>query len=55
MNVNHEYWHLRENDPASPQVPIGMGHESIVDIKFSFGNLIDEDNQIDFGAASPPP
>jgi hypothetical protein len=55
MNVNHEYWHLRENDPTSPNVPIAAGHESIVDIKFSFGNFLDDDNEIQFGAASAPP
>jgi choline dehydrogenase-like flavoprotein len=47
MNVNHEYWHLRENDPvertASAPPPDGA---SIVDIKFSFGNCLDNDNEI---------
>ena len=46
MNVNHEYWHLRENDPTSPDVPIVASGESIVDIKFSFGNCLDPDNAI---------
>jgi choline dehydrogenase-like flavoprotein len=55
MNVNHEYWHLRENDPDSPAVKIRSDHESIVDIKFSFGNFIDNDNSIEFNAASPSP
>jgi len=52
MNVNHEYWHLRENDPgeraASTPPPDGA---SIVDIKFSFGNCLDADNEI---KAAPP-
>jgi hypothetical protein len=51
MNVNHEYWHLRENDPTSPNTGIGAGPESVVDIKFSFGNFLDDDNEIQFGAA----
>lgn len=55
MNVNHEYWHLRENDPTSPDVAIGSGHESIVDIKFSFGNFLDDENEIQFGGVSTPP
>ena len=55
MNVNHEYWHLRENDPTSPNVVIGRGHESIIDIKFSFGNFLDNDNEIELGAGSTPP
>ncbi|WP_085043974.1 GMC oxidoreductase [Ensifer aridi] len=46
MNVNHEYWHLRENDPASPAVPITTTGASIIDIKFSFGNCIDPMNEI---------
>ena len=54
MNVNHEYWHLRENDPSAPQVPIRRGHESIVDIKFSFGNPLDDDNAIRFDAVAAP-
>lgn len=51
MNVNHEYWHLRENDPSSPAVPIRREGESLVDIKFSFGNCLDPDNEI----RRPPP
>jgi hypothetical protein len=46
MNVNHEYWHLRENDPSQPETPIGTGAESIIDIKFSFGNCLDPANEI---------
>jgi hypothetical protein len=53
MNINHEYWHLRENDPNDPNRnkpgafstsdPRGP---SRVDIKFSFGNCLDDDNEI---------
>ncbi|MGK7888212.1 MAG: GMC oxidoreductase [Leptolyngbyaceae cyanobacterium] len=50
MNINHEYWHLRENDPteAGPR-PTGAGAR--IDIKFSFGNCLDENNQV---KAAPP-
>lgn len=45
MNINHEYWHLRENDPqeAGPR-PSGGGAR--IDIKFSFGNCLDENNEV---------
>jgi hypothetical protein len=49
MNINHEYWHLRENDPGaagpgfSTNNPTGP---SRVDIKFSFGNPLDEGNEV---------
>lgn len=46
MNVNHEYWHLRENDPSSPATPISTTGDSIIDIKFSFGNCLDNDNMV---------
>lgn len=46
MNVNHEYWHLRENDPSQANTPIGGSGASIVDIKFSFGNCLDDGNEI---------
>jgi hypothetical protein len=54
MNVNHEYWHLRENDPTAEPLPAGMAEgDRIVDIKFSFGNCLDANNSIepapDFG------
>ena len=58
MNINHEYWHLRENDPNDPDRlnPNAFstnqpGGPSRIDIKFSFGNCLDDDNQID---AAPP-
>jgi choline dehydrogenase-like flavoprotein len=50
MNINHEYWHLRENDPGEAAVggfstnnPAGP---SRVDIKFSFGNCLDDANEV---------
>jgi hypothetical protein len=53
MNVNHEYWHLRDNDPNDPnrndpgafstRDPHGP---SRVDIKFSFGNCLDDVNEV---------
>lgn len=53
MNVNHEYWHLRENDPNDPDranprafSPSDPTGESRVDIKFSFGNCLDDGNEI---------
>ena len=49
MNVNHEYWHLRENDPMqSADEPSGHGQPgpSRVDIKFSFANCLDDANEI---------
>lgn len=51
MNINHEYWHLRENDPSAPEVPITNDGASRIDIKFSFGNCLDGSNQI----MTPPP
>lgn len=48
MNINHEYWHLRENDPTNPAVPIRTGDQSLMEIKFSFGNCLDDDNAIVF-------
>ncbi len=58
MNINHEYWHLRENDPNDPDRlnPNAFstnqpGGPSRIDIKFSFGNCLDDDNQIE---AAPP-
>jgi hypothetical protein len=53
MNINHEYWHLRENDPNDPNRtnPDAFSTEdphgpSRVDIKFSFGNPLDEVNEV---------
>lgn len=50
MNLNHEYWHLRENDPGA--VPPDQGGSAArIDIKFSFANCLDETNEIK--AAAP--
>jgi hypothetical protein len=44
MNLNHEYWHLRENDPGSPASP--QPGAARIDIKFSFANCLDENNEV---------
>lgn len=50
MNINHEYWHLRENDPSTRNEPIFSDDDpagpSRLDIKFSFGNCLDSENEI---------
>lgn len=60
MNVNHEYWHHRENDPLGPPRPPPhwpipsvprRPRDRVVDIKFSFGNCLDPANAI--GPAPP--
>jgi choline dehydrogenase-like flavoprotein len=45
LNLNHEYWHLRDNDPdeRGPALPSGTAR---LDIKFSFGNCLDDGNQV---------
>lgn len=45
MNVNHEYWHLRNNDPTAEPEPDNNA-KARVDIKFSFANCIDDENGI---------
>ncbi|MBW3572092.1 MAG: GMC oxidoreductase [Gemmatimonadetes bacterium] len=45
MNINHEYWHLRENDPGATGTR-APGGAARIDIKFSFGNCLDENNEI---------
>ena len=45
MNVNHEYWHLRNNDPSAEPV-IDDTSKTRVDIKFSFANCLDDANEI---------
>lgn len=45
MNINHEWWHKRDNDPtalATPDDPT----RSRIDIKFSFANCLDDYNGI---------
>ncbi len=48
MNINHEYWHLRHNDPSSgiPDLSDEDRDKVRVDIKFSFANLLDNYNGI---------
>ncbi|MES2791107.1 MAG: GMC oxidoreductase [Planctomycetota bacterium] len=49
MNLNHEYWHLRKNDPVDGDpAPTGKAR---IDIKFSFGNCLDDDNEV---KSAPP-
>lgn len=45
MNINHEYWHLRENDPAAG-ADDDAGGAARIDIKFSFGNCLDDNNEV---------
>lgn len=45
MNVNHEYWHLRNNDPSTGLVDHDPSRTR-VDIKFSFANCLDDANGI---------
>jgi hypothetical protein len=45
MNVNHEYWHLRNNDPSEETV-FDDTSKTRVDIKFSFANCLDDFNGI---------
>lgn len=53
MNINHEYWHLRDDDPTALPGP-GFG-PSRLDIKFSFANCLDDDNVIRADAAGYVP
>jgi hypothetical protein len=46
MNINHEYWHLRENDPGAAGTGNPGGGAARIDIKFSFGNCLDEANEV---------
>lgn len=46
MNINHEYWHLRENDPTSQPPVTDPGNGFPVDIKFSFASCLDDQNEI---------
>lgn len=45
MNVNHEFWHLRNNDPSTLPIP-DDNSRTCIDIKFSFANCLDNDNGI---------
>jgi GMC oxidoreductase len=49
MNINHEFWHLRKDDPADPDPPDpnpAQPGQARVEIKFSFGNCLDDDNEV---------
>ena len=50
MNINHEYWHLRDNDPNAPDAGGFSTNTSTgpsrLDIKFSFGNCLDDANEV---------
>ncbi|KAK4182072.1 GMC family oxidoreductase N-terminal domain-containing protein [Podospora australis] len=46
INVNHEYWHLRENDPSEPS-HAELSGPSRIDFKFSFGNPVYGGNRMD--------
>ncbi|HEX8210318.1 MAG TPA: GMC oxidoreductase [Longimicrobium sp.] len=45
MNINHEYWHLRENDEGAAGTR-AADDPARIDIKFSFGNCLDENNVV---------
>jgi len=45
MNVNHEFWHLRNNDPSTAKLDDDTS-KSRIDIKFSFANCLDDQNGI---------
>ncbi len=45
MNINHEYWHLRNNDPGAESIPDDTS-KTRVDIKYSFANCLDDENGI---------
>ncbi|HEX2547933.1 MAG TPA: GMC oxidoreductase [Ramlibacter sp.] len=50
MNINHEYWHVRDDDP-SENAPPPRDRPARIDLKFSFGNCLQDENEI---RAAPP-
>jgi hypothetical protein len=46
ININHEYWHLRENDPNAMRQQVFTTDASRLDMKFSFGNCLDDGNRV---------
>lgn len=46
MNINHEYWHLRDNDPTESGVGAIPPGTARIDIKFSFANPLDDHNEV---------
>ena len=65
INLNHEYWHLRKNDPDDPVLnPEDKDHaalhdeilkkgNALLEIKFSFGNCLDDDNRFEEDSEKP--
>ncbi|MBC2606674.1 GMC oxidoreductase [Pelagicoccus albus] len=45
MNINHEYWHLRNNDPSSLPAVDNFA-KTRIDLKYSFANCLDDENGI---------
>lgn len=45
VNINHEYWHLRDDDPDSTG-PAPQPGASVLDFKFSFANCLEADNAV---------
>lgn len=50
LNVNPAYWHRRQNDPADDEFarPFREGTTSLLEFKFSFGNCLDDGNELVF-------
>ena len=48
ININHEYWHTRNNDPVD-EMP-SLTDDSVLDFKFSFANCLDGDNRVHHAA-----
>jgi choline dehydrogenase-like flavoprotein len=48
LNVNPTYWHVRENDPDGFAEPLREGTKSLIEFKFSFGNCLDDGNDMVF-------
>lgn len=49
MNINHEWWHQRQNDAKTPlpnDIATDPSGPAVVEVKFSFGNPLDEENEI---------
>ena len=50
LNVNPRYWHVRRNDPDDDEFarPFREGATSLLEFKFSFGNCLDDGNELVF-------
>lgn len=46
MNINHEFWHLRNTDPEERLEQIAKNDNCILDLKFSFANCLDHRNRL---------